>query len=195
MISSAVLRQTNGFGSSFQCSARSSIGSTSAATLENASRRSRLSVSRLNQPSAIFNQELEVGVEWRCQQARSGWASQLVTPGSPVGLEAVEHSWTSSSRGTLRSISLKKVLRGVQVQSDDVDELLLAVGSFEILKISIFQGLISWLSRIRARPVLADADAASANGARRPLGRAVVGDLVQGVADDRFDGPVSSDTH
>src|SRR6266487_2506224 len=62
MISSAVLRQTKGLGSSFQCSAHNSIASLSASTLENTPWRRRRSVRSLNQPSTRLSQELEVGV-------------------------------------------------------------------------------------------------------------------------------------
>ena len=57
MISSAVLCQTKGFGSSFQCSAHISIASTRSGTEVNTPRRSRRSVSSLNQRSTRLSHE------------------------------------------------------------------------------------------------------------------------------------------
>ena len=62
MMSSAVAFQMKGLGSAFQCSAQVVIAAVRSATLVNAPRRRRLSVSSLNQRSIRFSQELEVGV-------------------------------------------------------------------------------------------------------------------------------------
>lgn len=82
MISSAVAFHTNGFGSVFQCCAQVVMACLRSSTLVNTPRRSRLSVSSLNQRSTTFSQELEVGVKCRCQRRRSLWASHFVTSGA-----------------------------------------------------------------------------------------------------------------
>ena len=61
MICSAVAFHTNGFGSVFQRSAHSVIAAVRSATLVNTPRRSRLSLSSLNQRSIRSSHELEVG--------------------------------------------------------------------------------------------------------------------------------------
>jgi hypothetical protein len=61
MMSSAVAFHTNGRGSVFQCSAQVVIAAARSATLVNTPRRSRLSVSSLNQRSIRFSHELLVG--------------------------------------------------------------------------------------------------------------------------------------
>ena len=53
----------NGLGSVFQCSAQMVIAVARSLTLVKVPRRSRRSVSSLNQRSIRFNQELEVGVK------------------------------------------------------------------------------------------------------------------------------------
>lgn len=81
MISSAVLCQTNGLGSSFQWSAHSSMVSTRWATLGKLERRSCLSVSSLNQRSTRFSHELDVGVKCRCHRRWRGLANQSLIAG------------------------------------------------------------------------------------------------------------------
>ena len=58
----------NGLGSRFQCSAHLMIAALSSATLVNAPRRRRFSVSSLNQRSTRFSQELHVGMKCRCHR-------------------------------------------------------------------------------------------------------------------------------
>ena len=72
MMSSAVAFQMKGLGSLFQCSAQTVIALVRSATLVNAPRRRRLSVSSLNHRSTRLVQELEVGVKCSCQRARRG---------------------------------------------------------------------------------------------------------------------------
>ena len=82
MISSACLCQTKGLGSSFQCSAQISMASMRCGTEVKAPRRSRRSVSSLNQRSMRFNHDELVGVKCRCQRARFGSANHLATGGA-----------------------------------------------------------------------------------------------------------------
>ena len=65
----AVLCQTIGWGSSLQCSVHSSMASTRAGTLAKLPRRSRRSVSSLNQRSTRFSHDELVGVKCRCHRA------------------------------------------------------------------------------------------------------------------------------
>jgi hypothetical protein len=77
MMSSAVAYQMKGFGSSFQWSAQVVISCASSATLVNTPRRSRLSVSSLNQRSIRLSQEPKVGVKCWCHRRRSRWPSHV----------------------------------------------------------------------------------------------------------------------
>jgi hypothetical protein len=63
MRSLAVLVQTRGLGSSFQCETQMSIASVSASTLLNDPIRRRLLVSWANQPSPRFSRDELVGVK------------------------------------------------------------------------------------------------------------------------------------
>lgn len=85
--------------SRFQRSAQLVIAALCSATLVNRPRRSALSVSSLNQRSTKFSRELEVGVNWRCQRARSRWSSHRVISGALWVDRLSKITWLSRSAG------------------------------------------------------------------------------------------------
>ena len=99
MIAAVVAFQMNGFGSSFQAEAQVVIASVSSGTLVKAPRRSRLSVSSLNQRSMRFSQELDVGVKRRCHRRRSRCANQVVISGALWAERLSSTTWTASPLG------------------------------------------------------------------------------------------------
>lgn len=98
MISGVVLYQTKGWRWWFQCSAQVSMAPIRSSTLVKTPRRSRRSVSCLNQPSARLTHDEEVGVKWRCQRALLGWARRTISTwyrkavGLGVGDRSVERN-------------------------------------------------------------------------------------------------------
>src|SRR5437764_265825 len=107
MICSAVLCQTKGLGSSFQCDAHTSIASVSAATEVKLALRSRRLVSCANQPSTRFSHDELVGVKCRCQRARFGCSSHALTGGAECAERLSNTTCTSRCAGTWRSIQRK----------------------------------------------------------------------------------------
>src|SRR4051812_47793387 len=99
MMALAVLCQTKGRGSLFQCDAQMSMASVSAATESKLPWRSRRLVSCANQPSTRFSHDELVGVKCRCQRARLGCSSHAVTGGAECAERLSSTTCTSRCLG------------------------------------------------------------------------------------------------
>src|SRR6266540_4362405 len=160
-IDSAVAVQTNGFGSSLCACRYSSIAAISSGTLRNTPRRIALSVRSRNHRSTRFNHDEEVGL--KCRWKRGRLASHALTLSWLWVPELSTIRCTARCLGTARSMvrrnrrnsplrcrgrhwpitlpvstssAANSVVRRVEVQPDDIDQLLLepaVVGQLERL--------------------------------------------------------------
>jgi hypothetical protein len=78
----AGMRQTNGFGTSFQCDAQTSMAPMRVSTLEKERWRKRKFVSCANQPSPGLSHDVLVGVKCRCQRLLLGYVSHSAIGGA-----------------------------------------------------------------------------------------------------------------